>query len=149
MRPVTPVALLAALAMSGCISVVEQSPPPVVTTPSGKTVLVPGNALFSPAVRGGDTVFLSGVIGRSDSGDAREATRQAMNSVKGNIEKAGGTMADLLKCTVFLTDIDHYAAMNEVYAEYFVSEPPARTAIAVSALPFGALVEVECIAAAR
>ncbi len=69
-----------------------------------------------------------------------------MDAVKGNLAKAGGSMADLLKCTVFMTDIGQYGPMNEVYAEYFASEPPARTAIAVSALPFGALVEVECIA---
>ncbi|MBA4227381.1 MAG: reactive intermediate/imine deaminase [Hyphomonas sp.] len=115
--------------------------------PAGKTVLVPGNALYSAAVAHGETLYLAGVIGRSETGDVKEATRQAMDAVKGNLEKAGGAMGDLLKCTVFMTDIAQYGPMNEVYAEYFTDvPPPARTAVAVSALPFGALVEVECIA---
>ena len=60
---------------------------------------------------------------------------------------ASGTLERLLKCTVFMTDIEQYGPMNEVYAEYFADvPPPARTAVAVSALPFGALVEVECVA---
>ncbi|MFN4225089.1 MAG: RidA family protein [Hyphomonas sp.] len=141
------VAAACAALLGACVSVKEA---PVLPAPVEKTVLVPGNHLYSTAVRQGDTIYLAGVIGRSETGDVRQATRQAMDSVKANIEKAGGTMADLLKCTVFMTDIEQYGPMNEVYAEYFTgTAPPARTAIAVSALPFGALVEVECIAAAR
>lgn len=139
------VAAVSAALLAGCVSVTEAPAP--VSVPAAKTVLVPGNALYSAAVAHGETVYLAGVIGRSETGDVREATRQAMDAVKGNLEKAGGAMGDLLKCTVFMTDIAQYAPMNEVYAEYFTDvPPPARTAVAVSALPFGALVEVECIA---
>ncbi|MFN7179394.1 RidA family protein [Hyphomonas sp.] len=146
MRFSVPVAAISAAFLGGCVSVTEA---PVAAAPAAKTVLVPGNHLYSAAVRQGDTIYLAGVIGRSETGDVRQATRQAMDAVKANIEKAGSTMADLLKCTVFMTDIEQYGPMNEVYAEYFTgTAPPARTAIAVSALPFGALVEVECIAAA-
>ena len=139
------VGAVGAALVAGCVSVPEAPAP--VSAPAAKTVLVPGNALYSAAVAHGETVYLAGVIGRSETGDVREATRQAMDAVKGNLEKAGAAMGDLLKCTVFMTDIEQYAPMNEVYAEYFTdAPPPARTAVAVSALPFGALVEVECIA---
>ncbi len=139
------VAGVGAALLAGCVSVTEAPAP--VGAPAAKTVLVPGNQLYSAAVGHGDTVYLAGVIGRSETGDVKEATRQAMDAVKGNLEKAGQAMRDLLKCTVFMTDIEQYGPMNEVYTEYFSDvPPPARTAIAVTALPFGALVEVECIA---
>ncbi|OYW88580.1 MAG: hypothetical protein B7Z22_02105 [Hyphomonas sp. 32-62-5] len=139
------VAGVGAALLAGCVSVTEAPAP--VGAPAVKTVLVPGNQLYSAAVGHGDTVYLAGVIGRSETGDVKEATRQAMDAVKGNLEKAGQAMRDLLKCTVFMTDIEQYGPMNEVYTEYFSDvPPPARTAIAVTALPFGALVEVECIA---
>lgn len=146
MKPVVCLAVLGAALLAGCISVQEAATPAVQQAPSGKQVLVPGNELYSAAVGHGDTVYLAGVIGRSETGDVSEATRQAMDAVKTNLGKAGGTMGDLVKCTIFMTDIEQYGPVNEVYADYFESDPPARTAIAVSALPFGALVEVECIA---
>lgn len=144
-------ALLAPAALGACVSIQDHgrpAPKAFPMPPPEKVVLVPGNALYSAAVGHGDTVYLAGVIGRSETGDVREATRQAMDAVKGNLEKAGAAMEDLLKCTVFMTDIEQYGPMNDVYTEYFANvSPPARTAVAVSALPFGALVEVECIAA--
>ncbi len=136
---------LGAALLAGCVSV-QEAAAPAAPAPAGKSVLVPGNALYSAAVAHGETIYLAGVIGRSETGDVSEATRQAMDAVKTNLGKAGGTMGDLLKCTIFMTDIEQYGPVNEVYADYFESDPPARTAIAVSALPFGALVEVECIA---
>lgn len=145
MKPVVCLAVLGAALLAGCVSVHEAAAP-AAPGPTGKSVLVPGNALYSAAVAHGETVYLAGVIGRSETGDVSEAARQAMDAVKTNIGKAGGTMGDLVKCTIFMTDIEQYGPVNEVYAEYFESDPPARTAIAVSALPFGALVEVECIA---
>lgn len=144
-------ALLAPAALGACVNIQDHgrpAPKEFPLPPPEKVVLVPGNALYSAAVGHGDTVYLAGIIGRSETGDVREATRQAMDTVKGNLEKAGAAMEDLLKCTVFMTDIEQYGPMNEVYTEYFANvSPPARTAVAVSALPFGALVEVECIAA--
>lgn len=151
------VLLSVAAALSGCVSISDTIPAPKKSETFEHTgrflvpqreVLVPGNHLYSSAVAQGGTIYLAGVIGRSEAGDAKEATREAMDSMKARLEQAGGEMAGLLKCTVFMTDIEQYGPMNEVYAEYFAGmEPPARTAIAVSALPFGALVEVECIAA--
>ena len=67
--------------------------------------------------------------------------------LKGVLEAAGSTLGDVLKTTVFLTDLGDFAAMNEVYARYFPTLPPARSTIEVSKLPAGASVEIECIAA--
>lgn len=105
--------------------------------------------LFSPVVRTGNLLFTSGVIGRSQGGDIGEATRQALGGIRDRLEGAGASMADVVKCTVFLVDMDDYQGMNEAYVEFFTSDPPARSAIAVRALPANAQVEVECIAAAR
>lgn len=107
-----------------------------------------GSALFSPIVRTGDLLFLSGVIGRSPDGDIGAATRQSLDAIQGQLENAGASMADIVRCGVFLVDIDDYAGMNEVYVTYFPTDPPARTALAVQALPAGAIVEIECVAAA-
>ena len=70
-----------------------------------------------------------------------------MDNIITVLDAAGATLEDLVKCTVFLADIDDYAAMNAVYVEYFPSDPPARSAVAGGGLALGALVEIECIAA--
>lgn len=114
-----------------------------------KEVLTPGGALFSTAIRSGGIIYLSGVIGRSPTGDAAEATRQALQGVQSRLEAVGHSMADAIKCTVYLIDMGDYQAMNEVYTQFFPQDPPARTAVAVRALPVNAQVEVTCIAAAR
>lgn len=114
-----------------------------------KEILTPGGALFSTAIRSGGMIYLSGVIGRSADGDAGAATRQALQGVQSRLEAVGHSMADAVKCTVYLIDMDDYGAMNQVYTEFFPENPPARTAIAVRALPANAQVEVTCIAAAR
>lgn len=117
-----------------------------VINPSGGEVTTP----FSPIVRTGDLLFLSGVIGRSPDGEIGAATRQALEGIRSRLEAADATMDDVVKCTVFLIDMDDYQGMNAVYAEFFPPpEPPARSAIAVRALPAAAQVEIECIAAAR
>ncbi len=108
-----------------------------------------GSPLFSPVVRTGNLLFLSGVIGRSADGDIQAATRQALDSIEERLGTAGATMADVVKCTVYLVDMDHYSDMNEAYVPYFPSDPPARTAIAVRELPVNADVEITCVAAAR
>ncbi len=114
-----------------------------------KEVLTPGGALFSTAIRSGGFIYLSGVIGRSADGDAAEATRAALTGVRSRLEAVGHSMADAIKCTVYLIDMDDYQAMNQVYTEFFPQDPPARTAVAVRALPANAQVEVTCVAAAR
>lgn len=111
------------------------------------------NAVFSPAVRVGNLLFLSGQIGtdtanRLVAGGLQAEARQALNNVKATLEKYGSSMDRVAKCTVFLADIKDYADFNEIYASYFRVRKPARSAIAGSGLALGARVEVECIAVA-
>lgn len=75
-----------------------------------------------------------------------EATRRALENVKAILEEAGSSMDKVIKCTVFLADINDFAAMNEVYKEYFSDHKPARSAIEVANLPLGGVVEIEAIA---
>lgn len=114
---------------------------------------VPRQAPYSTAVRTGNLVFLSGVIGTRPGGGLPEGTeaqvRQVLENINANLGTAGLTKDDVVKCTVFLVDIRDYAAMNAVYGAFFGANPPARSAIAVAALPANARVEIECIAAAR
>ena len=115
----------------------------------------PGGVL-SPAVRVGDIVFLSGSLGTKPGGGGladggiEGQTRQALENIKASATLAGVTMADVAKCTVVLTDVANFQAMNGVYREFFPTDPPARTTVAVAGLVVaGALIEVECIAAAK
>ncbi len=113
--------------------------------------------VFTPAVRVGDLVFLSGAIGTPPGGELRVVeggvgpeTRATMENIGQILEAAGLGFEDLVKCTVFLADIADYAAMNEVYVTFFADiEPPARSAMAGSGLALGAKVEIECIARGR
>lgn len=130
--------LFSLLVVGGCSGPMQDS--------GGRTAIEPA-ALFSSAVRTGNIVFLSGVIGRDGPDGVQGATRQALDTVSDRVEAAGATMADVVQCTVYLTDMEHYGAMNEAYAEYWPSEPPARTAIAVAEVPASAILEIACIAA--
>jgi 2-iminobutanoate/2-iminopropanoate deaminase len=146
LRPFALSLLLVVPVLGGCASAGGSAAGPQ------KEVLIPGGGerpLFSTIVQSGGTLYLSGVIGRSATGDAAEATRIAMDGIQQRLARIDHTMDDLVKCVVYLIDMDDYAAMNEVYVSYFPSNPPARTAVAVRALPVGAQVEVDCIAAAR
>ena len=109
---------------------------------------------FSEAVRVGDLLFLAGQIGfrpgtrqLADTGVAGQ-TRQTLENIKAVLVHAGSAMERVVKCTVFLTDIRDFAAMNAVYAEYWPGEKPARSTVGVKELVFGARVEIECIALA-
>jgi reactive intermediate/imine deaminase len=114
-----------------------------------------GSAPLSSAVRSGDLIFLSGALGtvsaaegtRLVEGGVGAETRQALVNLAAVLELAGATMGDVLKCTVFLADMSEFAEMNEAYAEYFRSDPPARTTVG-AAIAAGGRVEIECIAAA-
>jgi len=109
---------------------------------------------FSSAVRVGNLLFLSGQIGNvpgtrqlADTGIAGQ-TRQALDNITAVLTSAGSSLERAVKCTVFLTDIKDYAAMNTVYATYFPKDPPARSTVAEGGLALGARVEIECIAVA-
>src|SRR3989449_1115591 len=107
---------------------------------------------FSSAVRVGDLLFLSGQIGNvpgtrqlADGGITGQ-TRQALENIKAVLAFAGSSLDRAVKCTVFLADIQDFAAMNAVYATYFPNDPPARSTVAAKGLAGGARVEIECIA---
>lgn len=109
---------------------------------------------FSPVVKVGNVLYLSGQLGNVpgtrqlvDTGVAGQ-TRQTLENIKGLLTAAGSSMDRVFKCTVFLASIADYAAMNTVYATYFPKEPPARSTVAGSGLALGARVEIECIATA-
>ena len=79
-------------------------------------------------------------------GGIKEQTRQSLINAQNILREAGTDLHHVVKTTVFLSDMDNFAAMNEVYAEFFQQPYPARSAVAVKTLPKGALVEIECIA---
>ena len=108
---------------------------------------------YSQAVRVGDTVYISGQIpldpatGTLVSGDIEAEIRRAFENLKAIAEAAGGSLAQIAKVSVFLTDLAHFAKVNETMATYFSPPYPARAAIGVAALPRGARVEVEGVLA--
>lgn len=121
--------------------------------PPGLAPLVPA---YSVAVRDGDFVFVSGmtgvVPGTQDiiAGGVGVQTRQTLENVRSSLEAAGATMADVSECTVFLTDMADYAAMNAEYIRFFPVDPPSRATLAVTALPRpAARVEIKCSARVR
>jgi 2-iminobutanoate/2-iminopropanoate deaminase len=107
---------------------------------------------FSEAVRVGDLMFLSGQIGFDPAtgkvvpGGIKAEARQALTLMKDTLTRHGASMADVVKCTVFLADIAEWPTFNEVYGEFFKKPYPARSALAASGLARNARVEVECIA---
>lgn len=106
---------------------------------------------YSQAVRAGDTVYISGQIPLDPatmqlvSGDIEAEIRRAFENLKSIAEAAGGSLAQAVKVTVFLTDLAHFAKVNEVMATFFSEPYPARAALGVSQLPKGARVEIECV----
>ena len=105
---------------------------------------------YSPIMRGGDLLFTAGQIGVSDGvlveGGVETQTRQVFANLRSVLAIAGASLTDVVKATVFLVDIDDYVAVNKVYSEEFDGHRPARSAVAVTALPLGAQVEIEVIA---
>ena len=108
---------------------------------------------YSQAIEVNGFVYESGQLpidpatGAFPEGGVKEQTRQSILNVKAIIEEAGLALSNVVKTTVYLADMGDFAAMNEVYSQFFVQPFPARSAIAVKALPKGALVEVEVVAA--
>jgi 2-iminobutanoate/2-iminopropanoate deaminase len=105
---------------------------------------------YSQAIKVGNMVFTSGQIALTPSGefldaDVKTQTKQVCENLKAVLEEAGAKIEDVVKTTIFLDDINNFAAVNEVYGEYF-SHKPARSTVAVKELPKGAKVEIECIA---
>jgi reactive intermediate/imine deaminase len=138
--------LLFALALPAALAAQDKQ----VISPPGANLGLP----FSPAVRVGNLLFLSGQIGNLPGtrelvpGGTAAEVRQTLENIKGVLALAGSSMDRVVKCTVFLTDVNEYAAMNQVYSSYFPRDPPARSFMAVSGLALGARAEIECIALA-
>jgi 2-iminobutanoate/2-iminopropanoate deaminase len=107
---------------------------------------------FSPAVRDGDVVFTSGQVGQDPAtgnlvaGGVAAQTTQIFENIKTVLGAGGKSLADVQKVNVYLTSMQDFAAMNQVYATHFDKPYPARTTIAVAGLPLGAAVEIEVVA---
>jgi 2-iminobutanoate/2-iminopropanoate deaminase len=108
---------------------------------------------YSPAVRAGDTIYVAGqisvdpVTSKPVLGDVQTETRQALTNIKSILEGCGATLADVVRCGVYLINAGDFKAMNEVYAEFFGEAKPARTTIIVAALPLkDAKVEIDAVA---
>jgi len=107
---------------------------------------------YSQAISTGNLLFTAGQVaidpatGKLVEGGIREQTRQVMENLKAILTAARTDFSKVVKSTVFLQDIKNFADFNQVYAEYFPSEPPARSTFQVGALPLGAMVEIEMIA---
>ncbi|OOP57799.1 MAG: reactive intermediate/imine deaminase [Candidatus Brocadia carolinensis] len=107
---------------------------------------------YSQAIRMGNMVFLSGQIplhpatGEIVQGDIKVQTRQVLENLKCILEAAGSSLDKVVKTTIFMKDLNDYAAVNDVYREYFPHKPPARAAVQAAKLPRDAGVEIEAIA---
>lgn len=122
---------------------IERITPPGVPAPRGP---------YSPAVRAGDFIYVSGQVPVDPAtqhmicGTIAAETRQVLNNIKSVLEGCGASMADVVKCHVYLADGKDFTAMNEVYAEFFGNAKPARTTVAVAFAVPGIKVEIDAIA---
>jgi 2-iminobutanoate/2-iminopropanoate deaminase len=115
---------------------IERLSPPGAPTPRGP---------YSPAVRAGDFIFVSGQV-PPEPGDVAHETRQVLNNVKIILEGCGASLADVVKCSVFLADGQDFAAMNQVYAEFFGDAKPARSTVVTGFMIPNIRVEIDAIA---
>lgn len=122
-----------------------------------KKVIIADNAprpvtRYSQGILAGNTLYVQGVIaldpktGKMTEGPMDAQARRVFESIKAIVEKAGLTMADVVKVTAFLSNLDDYPAFNEVYRQYFMADPPPVRTTVQAKMPFGALVEVDVIA---
>lgn len=122
-----------------------------------KEVIIPAGGVkpmapYSPAIKAGMFVYTAGQIGLEPDtgklipGGVQAETRQALTNLQAVLDAAGSSLAQVVKTTVFLADMNDYGQVNEIYAEYFNDKPPARSAVQVVALPAGAAVEIEAVA---
>lgn len=121
----------------------------VVSTPNAPQAIGP----YSQAIKTGGMVYTSGQValrpdGSFNDGDIGVQTTQVFENLTAVLKEAGSGLDKALKTTVFLSDMENFAAMNEVYAKFFGEHKPARSTVAVKTLPKNALVEIECIALA-
>ena len=117
-----------------------------------KTVNAPkALGVYSQGIKSDDFIYTSGQIGINPRTDSMEQDdilieiKQVLENIRGILEEGGSSLNAIIKLTVFLTDIDYFKDVNNVFNEYFSENPPARSAVEVSALPMGARVEIEAI----
>jgi 2-iminobutanoate/2-iminopropanoate deaminase len=141
---------VAALCVVASPLLAQQPTPPAPVADGPRTVFGPGGNLSS-AIRVGDMVYASGQLGmnrQNPDTTIQGQTRLALELTKRVLENAGTSLANAVKCTVFLTRAGDFQAMNQVYREFFPQNPPARSTVVVAALVVpNALVEIECQAA--
>jgi 2-iminobutanoate/2-iminopropanoate deaminase len=141
------VVAVGALALAGCVTVAEKRQ--VIATDGAPKAV----GVFSQAIRVDDTLYVAGQLGIDRNtgalapGGTVAETRQALDNIKAIVEAAGLTLADVVSVTVYLVDLADFAAMNQVYAGYFPSAPPARATVQVAGLVRGARIEISAIAA--
>lgn len=121
----------------------------MLTSPTHEAMNLP----FSEAVALGDLLFVSGQIGNRSGelelveGGVKAETRQAMENIKSILERHGSGVDSIVKCTIFLADMDQWGEMNEAYIKALGDHRPARSALGANGLALGGAVEIECIAA--
>jgi 2-iminobutanoate/2-iminopropanoate deaminase len=123
----------------------------IIATPDAPAAIGP----YSQAIRSGNLIFCSGQIplepksGQMVSDDIGDQTRRVLDNISGLLKSEGLSLADVVKTTIFLTDLGNFQIVNEIYGSYFNNQPPARSTVQVSALPKGSKVEIEVIACAN
>ena len=106
---------------------------------------------YSPGIRAGDYLFISGQIPinmetrKLAGADIQSQTRQVLQNIQYLVEAAGASMGHIVKTTIFLSNLEDFKAMNEVYQTFFVLDPPARSCVEVSRLPYNSLIEIEAV----
>ena len=129
---------------------------------AAREVIRPGSGVpsspnpLSPAIRAGGFIFVSGQVGRAMRDDQAvmgkdmgEQTRFCLDNIKGILEAAGSSLDKVVRCTVLVTDMSQFAAMNDAYASYFPNDPPSRSTLQVAGLArAGLVVEIEATALA-
>jgi 2-iminobutanoate/2-iminopropanoate deaminase len=121
--------------------IVETDKAPAAIGPYSQGIVVGGSLIFTAG-----QIPLNPVTGEMVGEDIQAQTHQALKNVRAVLEAAGSSLNQVVKATVFLQNMDDFAGMNEVYAQYLGDSPPARSAVEVSRLPKGALVEIEVVA---
>ena len=111
----------------------------------------PVSGPYSVAVEANDMIFISGQlpvdpVSGEVINDIKQATKQILENIQAILQKTGLDLSHIVKTTIFLKNIKDFASVNEVYAEFFPQEPPARSTVAAGVLPRGALIEIEAIA---
>jgi 2-iminobutanoate/2-iminopropanoate deaminase len=140
--------------LSRCVLLLAVLAPPSVAAGQRQPVVPAGmaaSATLTPGIRHGDLLYTSGQLGLSrgaTDSTIQAQTKRALENVRAVVEAGGSSMANVLKCTVFLVDVKDFAGMNSMYSQAFPKEPPARSTVVVAALVNpAARVEIECIAA--